>query len=482
MSTRVKFLSSLFLLMFLCSCSSNLSSDQADVVNVTDKNQTNVAITVYNNNLGLVKDTREVTLDKGIYNVNFKDVSGQIIPSSVHVKSLDTPDDFFILEQNYEYDLINADKLMNKYVGKKIKLIFKSRYSGEEEEREALLLSNNKNPIYKIDGEIHLGFPGRIILPKIPDDLLAKPTLVWLIDNKNDKKQKLEVSYLTDGISWHCDYVLILSKNDKSADMTSWVTINNNSGTSYKNATVKLVAGDVKREKLRRQVNKAGLFYETDMSPRAPQFQEEGFFEYHLYMLQRKTTIKQNQIKQIVLFEKNGLDINKKFMIYGQNYYYTSAYRQPIKTIPVQVTLELENSEQNKLAIPLPKGLVRVYKEDNAGMLQFAGEHSIKHTPKNEKIKLKIGKAFDITAERKQSNFKKIGKNLYEVEWEITVRNHKDEDIVVTAEEPLPGDWTIIEKTHDFKKISTNVIHFELPVKKDKQTVLRYRAKIKTDY
>ena len=481
MTSRARFLIPVCAVIFLCSCGSNLSSNQTDAVNVSATEQTSVAITVYNNNLGLVKDIREVTLEKGIYNVNFKDVSGQIIPSSVHVKSLDTPDDFFVLEQNYEYDLMNPSKLMDKYVGKNVKLIFKSAYTGEEEEREALLLSNNQEPIYKIDDEIHLGFPGRVILPKIPEDLLAKPTLVWMVDNKNDKKQKLELSYLTDGISWQCDYVLVLSKDDKSADMTSWVTINNNSGTSYKNATVKLVAGDVKRETVRKVYGKANGMYETAMSARAPQFEEEGFFEYHLYTLQRETTIKQNQIKQIVLFENNGLKIDKKFMLYGLNYYYTSAYQQPIKTIPVKVVLELKNSEANKLGIPLPKGLVRVYKEDNSGMLQFAGEHSINHTPKDEMIKLQIGEAFDVKAERKQSDFRKIRTNLYEVEWEIVVRNHKDEDIVVIAEEPLPGDWEIIDKTHDYKKISANVVHFELPVKKDQETVLRYRAKIKTD-
>ena len=483
MTTRVKCFISLVMAMFLCSCGSNLSSSQPEAVNVTGENQSNVAITIYNNNLGLIKDIRVVALDKGVYNVNFKDVSGQIIPSSVHVKSLDSPDDFFVLEQNYEYDLMNPNKLMDKYVGKNVKLIFKSVYTGEEEEREATLLSNNQEPIYKIDDEIHLGFPGRVILPKIPDDLLAKPTLVWLVDNKNSKKQKLELSYLTDGISWRCDYVLILSKNDKSADMTSWVTINNNSGTNYKNATVKLVAGDVKRETQKRQFAKAGMMYdESAVLARAPQFEEEGFFEYHLYTLQRKTTIKQNQVKQIVLFENNGLKIDKKFILHGLNYYYTSAYQQPIKTIPVKVVLELENSKDNKLGIPLPKGLVRVYKEDKSGMLQFAGEHSIKHTPKDEKVKLQIGEAFDIKAERKQSDFRKIRTNMYEVEWEISVRNHKDEDVVVIAEEPLPGDWEIIEKSHDYKKISANVVHFELPVKKDQETVLIYRAKIKIGY
>ncbi len=450
-----------------------------DTVKMTSGQQKSLAVTIYNNNLGLIKDIREVKLQRGTNSVWFMDVASGIIPASVHVKSLTSPDKFYLLEQNYEYDLINHSKLMDKYVGKEVKLIFKSQMDGTEEERTAVLLSNNGSPVFKIDDEIHLGFPGRVILPKLPDNLLAKPTLVWLIDNQAGTQQELEVSYLTNGISWECDYVLVLSRDDSSAGLTGWVTINNQSGTTYPSAGIKLVAGDVRRER-KRYARDNVYMMEVAMAPRAKkQFQEEEFFEYHLYTLDRKTTIKQNQIKQIGLIEASEIPLEKKFMVYGQQHFYTSSYNSPIKDIPVSVMLKFKNSEDNNLGMPLPAGVIRVYKADKDNMLQFVGENRIKHTPKDEKIEIKVGDAFDIKAERKQVDWRKLRAHMYEVEWQINIRNHKKEDITVIAQEPLPGDWEIIETSFPYKKIASQTVHFSIPVKADSESILIYKARIK---
>lgn len=478
----ILFYSCLCGIVIFCYSSSGGAQDAANAkkdLTVSEENQTSVALTVYNNDLGLVKDVRKVSLLTGIHQVLFMDVASGVQPTSVHVKSLTAPDGFYLLEQNYEYDLVNYNKLMDKYVGKQVKLVFKSQLNGEEEEREAVLLSNNdNNPVYKIGDSIQLGFPGRVILPKLPENLLAKPTLVWLIDNQGPQEQELEVSYLTGGISWKCDYVLVLSKDDSTADLTGWVTIDNRSGATYRDAAIKLVAGEVTRVQPRYDMG-ATMMAEAPVAREKKQFEEAGFFEYHLYTLQRKTTIKQNQIKQIGLMEASGVSLTKTFIIKGQEYFYASLYRDPIKTIPVEVTLEFKNSAENHLGMPLPQGIIRVYKADQDGMLQFVGENSIKHTPKDEKIELKIGEAFDIKAERNQLSWRKIRSDLYEVEWEIIVRNHKDTDITVIDEENLPGDWEIIESTVAYEKISSRTVRFKIPVKVNGENSLKYKVHVK---
>ncbi|MEW6536733.1 MAG: DUF4139 domain-containing protein [Candidatus Auribacterota bacterium] len=457
---------------------SAVAQDAIQTVSSTADQQERLAITIYNNNLGLVKEVREIELPQQELKINFMDVASSIIPSSVHVKSLADPNKFIVLEQNYEYDLISHAKLMDKYVGKDVKLIFKSEYDGTEEQRDAVLLSNNGGSVYKIGEEIHLGFPGRVILPKIPENLLARPTLVWMVDNRTTGPQNIEVSYLTNGISWYCDYVMILNQADTRIDLAGWVTISNNSGGSFNNAVIKLVAGDVRR--VEPEADKAMGYEVAMMAPRAAkQFQEESFFEYHLYTLQRPATIKENQMKQILLMEASDVPVEKKLMTYGQSHLYTSIYSDPIKDVDVNVSLEFVNSEKNNLGMPLPKGLIRVYKADSSDMLQFVGENTIKHTPKDEKIELNIGKAFDVVAERKQLNWVKIRKDLYEVEWEMTVRNHKEEDVTVTAQESIPGEWSILETTHPYEKIASQTVHFSIPVKANGESVLRYKAQLK---
>ncbi|MFQ5960946.1 MAG: DUF4139 domain-containing protein, partial [Candidatus Methylomirabilales bacterium] len=357
----------------------------------TGEHQQTVAVTIYNGNLGLVKDIRKIQLPTGIHDLRFMDVAAQINPATVHLKSLTDPRKLRILEQNYEYDLLNPQKLLEKYVGKKVTLWEKNHYTGEERQVDALLLSVNGGPIYQIDGAIYLNYPGRVILPAIPENLIARPTLVWRLKNSLPRSQVIEASYLTKGITWRADYVLTLNANDDHGDLAGWVTIDNRSGAPYRNAVLKLVAGDVNQARGEREMADALRGMAAKSAAEAQTFQEEGFFEYHLYSLDGKTTIKQNQSKQISLLSAAEIPIRKDLIYYGAQHYYRNRYGKPISNQKVGVYLEVANSKKNHLGIPLPKGVVRVYKADRSGSLQFIGEDRIDHTPKDEKIKIKMG-------------------------------------------------------------------------------------------
>ncbi|MBU0533690.1 MAG: DUF4139 domain-containing protein [Candidatus Omnitrophica bacterium] len=441
----------------------------------TIDDQEQIYITIYNNNLGLVKDIREIYLPRGISELQFMDVAQKINPTTVHIKSLIEPDSLSVLEQNYEYDLLNPAKLLDKYVGQKVKLV---GYSGEEG-YDAILLSTNQGYIYKINDEIHINPGGRVILPKIPENLIAKPTLVWMLNNTLRSKQKVEASYLTDGINWKADYVAILNKDDTKADLTGWVTIDNKSGAGYKDATIQLIAGDVNRVTDEGKYDRSRIMMEkASVGMDSLGFAEKAFFEYHIYTLGRKSTIKENQTKQISLLEASDIPIKKNLIFYGAEYYYRNRYGEPISNQKVGVYIDIENKKENNLGMPFPKGIVRVYKEDHEGRLQFVGEDRIDHTPKDETIEIKMGEAFDVVGERTQMDWKKIASNVYEAEWEISIRNHKEEDAEVQIIEPIPGDWTILKSSHKYEKIEAHTLKYTVKVPKDGEVKITYRVRM----
>ena len=441
---------------------------------VTAQDQRDLALTIYNGNLGLVKDVREIRLGNGSGQVQFMDVAALIDPTSVHLKSLTDPGGLKILEQNYEYDLLSSQKLMEKYVGRRVRL-----YQGNGSYLEATLLSTN-GPVYDINGQIHMGHYGTIVLPSLPENLVSKPTLVWLLRNQKTTLQRIEASYLTGGITWKADYVMVLNVTDDVADLSGWVTIDNKSGATYREASLKLVAGDIHRAADRDRLGRA-LESAAKAAAAAPSrdFTSEGFFEYHLYTLDGRTTIKDNQTKQLALMAANRVPVSKQLIYYGARDYYRTSYGQPISNQKVSVFLEIANSQANNLGVPLPKGKVRVYKADRSGSQQFIGEDWIDHTPKDERVKIKMGEAFDVVGERIQKDWKKIGWGLYEVEWEISLRNHKKEDVTVTVFEPMPGDWEVLRETHRHEKVEAHTLRYHIPVPKEGAAKLMYRVRVR---
>jgi len=474
------FLAGLFSAILISYGIVSAADQKSSVFSTGIEDQTGIAVTIYNVNLGLIKDQRAIKLPEGINELRFMDVAAKIIPTSVYIKSLVNPNSLRILEQNYEYDLLNPQKLLDKYVGREVKLFSKNFYTEREEIVNAKLLSNNGGPIFQIDNEITFGHPGRIIFPEVPENLISKPTLIWLLENTLKSEQKVEATYLTDGINWRADYVVTLNDKDNQADLSGWVTIDNKSGASYKNAKLKLVAGDVNRVKEEPEYRDRMLRYamkEADIS--APQFKEEEFFEYHIYTLQRETTVKDNQTKQINLVTADGIPVEKELVFQGNKYYYYSQYSEAMPGQKVGVYIEINNKKENNLGVPMPKGIVRVYKHDAEGSLQFIGEDKIDHTPKDEKIRVKLGDAFDVIATRKQTDWKKIAYDTYEAAFEISIRNHKKEDITVKVIEPVPGDWIMLNSSHNYKKTEAFTAEFILQIPKDKETKLTYRVRMR---
>jgi hypothetical protein len=443
----------------------------------TLNDQQDVAVTIYNSNLGLVKDTRIIDLKPGMLEMKFMDVAGKIDPTSVHIKSLTDGKSLSVLEQNYEYDLLSPQKLLEKFIGKKVQLATVNPETKKEAIIDATLLSTQNGNIFQIGDQISIGHPGRILLPKIPENLIPQPTLVWTLENRLNKPQKVEASYLTGGINWKADYVAALNQSDTLASLTGWVTLDNKSGATYRNALLKLVAGDIHRVQPAAPMDRAGRVMAAKEA--APQFTEESFFEYHLYTLDRRTTIKDNQTKQMTLLNADRIPLKKLFIFSGAPQYYFYPMEQGVNKQKVGVFLELENSQKNNLGMPLPKGTVRVYKEDKDGSIQFIGEDRIDHTPKDEKIKVKIGEAFDVVGERVQTDYKRVARNLVEVGFEVTLRNHKKEDIRVFVEEPVPGDWEMLSTTHRYEKLSAHLIRFDIPAPKDQEVKVKYRFRLK---
>lgn len=481
MVTRIiAFLTAVFLLLGNIAFAAP-SNGKPPVSTSTLDDQQSVSLTIYNANLGLVKDVRGLKLPKGVSGLRFMDVAKHIMPTSVSIRSLTDPRSLAVLEQNYEFDLLSPEKLLDKYVGKEVKLFVKNPYTEREETVTATLLANNEGPVFKIGDEITYGHPGRIIFPGVPEDLMAKPTLVWLAENNLLSGQKVEASYLTNNITWRSDYVVTLNEKDDKVDLAAWVTIDNRSGATYRNAKLKLVAGDVNRAKDEMEF-RDGMLKAAERAARpasAPAFHEESFFEYHIYTLQRPVTVKDSQTKQISLVQANMIAVKKELLFYGASHYYRSRYGEVGSNQKIGVFVELENRKENNLGIPLPKGTVRVYKHDSEGSLQFVGEDSIDHTAKDEKVRVKLGEAFDVVGSRKQTDWKKIAYDTYEAAFEISLRNHKKEDVVVKVVEPIPGDWKMLSSSHEHKKNEAFTAEFQVPVAKDGETKLTYRVRMR---
>jgi hypothetical protein len=455
------------------------SSDQS----TTARDRQSVNITVYNSNLGLVRETRRLTLPSGRIALRFADVTAQIRPETVHLASLTAPTSLRILEQNYQYDLLNPAKLLDKFVGREITLVLR-RYQNNTESFEpvqATLLSNNGGQVWRINGQIVIN-PSNIAemrFPDLPKNLVATPTLVWDLDNRESAAQTVEASYLTAGMNWRADYVLLVDAADAKGDLQGWVTLTNGSGATFEDARLQLVAGEVNRVSEERNNGLAGAMLRKEVDS-VSQFQEQGFFEYHLYTLQRPTTIRDNETKQVSLLEAAGFDVKKEFVLNGQHYYYTNYNNpgQPIKE-KVGVYIQFRNSQQNKLGMPLPAGTVRLYKKDDKGNQQFIGEDRIDHTPKDEDVRVKVGDAFDIVAERKQTDYKVIARNVYEYAYEIKIRNHKDGPVTIVVNEPIGGDWEMISSTFEAKKTAAFAAQFNVPVAKDGEATLSYRVRVR---
>ncbi len=450
-------------------------------INSTSQDQKELAVTVYNSNIALVRDVRHLRLPEGTVDLRYMDIAAQVNPATVHIVSLTAPRELNVLEQDYEYDLLSPQKLLQKYVGKELTLVrvVTENNSSKEVPVKAVLLADNDAPVWKVGDEIITGMGAdRYVFPDLPENLYSKPTLVWLLDNQHSGEQTVEASYLTNQMNWNADYVLTVHSDQKSADLNGWVTVVNQSGTSFSNAQLQLVAGQLNR--VTPSAPRAQFAMKAaNGAVAAPQFEQEALSEYHLYTLERRTNIQNNESKQISLLDAPGAAIEKVFQVDGQQYYFQSPQSpgEPVKE-PVKVFIKFKNAESNSLGVPLPAGTVRVYQGDSKGRVQFIGEDRIDHTPKDETVSLHIGNAFDVVAERKQTDYQRLGSHSVEVEYEISLRNHKPDPITVLVNEPIGGDWTILDSTFKYEKTAAFAARFTVPVAANGDALLKYRVRI----
>jgi hypothetical protein len=429
----------------------------------------------------LIRDVRQLTVPTGAFRLKFEDIAATVNPATVHFRSLTEPEKLSVIEQDYEYDLLEPAKLLHKYVGKEVTLerSYMDNGTTKHEEVKATLLADNNGPVWKVGNDIVTGIYGDgYRFPEVPANLYDRPTLVMSLDNSGAGKQQIEASYLANNLSWNADYVLTVAREDKGADLDGWVTLTNNSGTAFHNARLQLVAGDLNRLP-------GGVAGDVMMSKArtasaaAPQFQQENFSEYHLYTLGRRTSVEDKETKQISLLQGSGVPVEKLFVVNGQNFYYHN-YQNPSSPLkdPVMVFYKFKNEEKAGLGMPLPAGNVRVYQKDSKGGILFVGEDHIGHTPKDESITVHIGNAFDVVAEHKQTDFKKIATNVFEMEFEITLRNHKDAPITVEVNEPIGGSWEMLSSSYKFAQTAAFAAQFQVPVDKNGASVLKYRVRV----
>jgi hypothetical protein len=450
-------------------------------VTTTLDDQAELAVTIYNSDLALVRDVRNIQLARGTSDLHFMDIAATVNPATVHFRSLTEPARVNVLEQNYEYDLLEPEKLLRKYVGREVTLIRMRRDDNatREEEVKARLLSYNNAPVWEIGGEIVTGLSAdHIKFPELPGNLYSRPTLIWTLDNGGNTRHRVEASYLAGRLSWNADYVLTVARDDKTADLDGWVTVVNGSGTSFRNARLQLVAGDLNRVK-QGLAKMQEMDVRRDVAAAAPAMSQESFSDYHLYTLARKTSVNNSETKQVSMLGATAFPVQKRYVVEGQAFYYHNAQHPgaPIKDV-VQVFYQFSNEEKTGLGMPMPAGNVRVYQADSKGGLQFVGEDRIDHTPKDEAINLKIGNAFDVVCERKQTDFQKIAPGTYEVEYEITLRNHKTNGVTVEVNEPIGGTWRMLQSSHEWQKTSAWAAQFKVPVAQDATAVLKYRVRV----
>ena len=423
-----------------------------------------VRVTVYNSDIGVVKESRSTSLERGISRISMDEIASRIDPTSVKLK-IGGRGTIAVMEQNFEYDLLNPDKLLHKYLEEAIDITTEdgAKYGG------TLIGFDARNLVLALaGGEVAMVSRAKvtdIVLPPIETGLIVKPTLFWTVNSSSATRADMEVAYITQGMNWHAEYVATLGEGDDHVELASWVSVDNQSGATYPDATLKLIAGDVHRVD-ERVVPMAALRMEAEVAA-PPRLEEKAFFEYHMYTLDARTTLKDKEVKQIQLFPEKEVSAEKQYNL------------DHFRGNRVRVVMRFENSKGSGLGIPLPKGKVRIFKADVDGSLEFLGEDMIDHTPKDEEVKLYVGDAFDIVAERERTDYSKISDRIVVETYEIRISNHKEEDVKVTVTEHIYGDWDIRKESHPYRKTKADEIEFDIPVEAGGETVLTYTVRRK---
>jgi hypothetical protein len=433
------------------------------------------AITVYNDNLALIKETRRVSLVHGVNRLSLREVAAQMRPETALLRAVSGPT-LSLIEQNFDFDLLSPQKMLEKYVGHEVSVIRQNPATGAETREKATVLAAGEGVVLRFADRIETGVPGRLAFDSVPANLRDRPTLSVLLDATGGP-QEVELAYLSGGFGWHADYVAQLSSDGKRLDLNGWVTLTNRSGASFDNAQLQLVAGTVNRAQPRPEmIQLSGSALKRTAAPAAAP-REEGLLDYHLYSFDRPTDIADNQTKQLALLSASAVVVQREYLLGGFDWYYRSNYDGTGQKLKPGVFLSFDNKAP--LGKPLPAGVIRVYAKDSMGAAQFVGEDRIEHTAKNETVRLRLGEAFDITAERLQTKFQKIADNVSESSWKIELRNAKDEAVVVKVQEPMPGDWTVTQESQVHRQDAAHLVSWDVAIPAGGKTVLTYSARVK---
>ena len=463
---------------------------------VLGENRMNPAYLMRIPGYAIAKHERPVKLPSGRSTLRFTDVAAQIDPTTVSFTSLTDPKDTHVLEQNFEFDLVSTAKLMEKFIDKTITV---EQVQGDKVSTlTGTLLSTAGGLVLKRpDGGVQVvGGYSNVQFPELPGGLITRPTLVWDIVTQQPGDHRARVTYETKGITWWSDYNIVFSEgadaNSGLLDVGAWVSIINQSGATYQNAKLKLIAGDVHRAPQPQPTMVMGRAAAKEMAyaDAVGGFEEKAFFEYHLYTLGRPSTLPDNSTKQIELFDAaRNVPCEKVMLYYGLEAGHFGFFPNPMtdrnfgvqSNTKVETYLQFKNEEKIGMGMPLPSGRIRVFQRDKADdSLEFIGEDTIDHTPKDERVLIKLGSAFDVVGERKQTDFKYDGRRDWMEETiEIKLRNHKEERVKVIVKENLYRwvNWDITESTHKYEKVDSRTIHIPIEVAKDGEEVIRYTVK-----
>ncbi len=467
----------LWLALLVAALGTRAGADSGERVS-TLADQRAVGITIYNAQLALVRDRRRLELPRGESRLALRDVSAKIQPETALLQSVGAPDRLTVLEQNFDYDLLSPDTLLQKYVGRQVEVIRTDPRTGAQTRERATVLATNGGVVLRYADRIETAVAGRLAFPALPESLRDRPTLVTEVDNAREGAQDVELTYLSGGLDWKADYTALLAPSDDRLDLHGLITLKNESGTSYRDAAVQLVAGDVNVVRSAFQPVPAPQPLSVIGNTRS--VSQEALLEYHLYTLPRRTTVADNQTKQVELLSAPGVAVTKTLELRGQPYYYRAAQSGDLGTRLKVGTYVTFRNQGGALGVPLPKGVVRVYKRDSTGTAQFVGSDAIDHTPKNETVRLHLGDAFDVTAERKQTDYRAVDDRTSESAYQIVLHNAKATAETVQIVEPIPGDWTILQTSAPYQKSSASTASWSLRVPPEGTATLTYRVRTRS--
>ena len=452
------------------------------------ENREKINLTVYNNNRALVQEIRQIPLPQGVSTVRFEGVAQSIIPQSLIVSG----GGFRVLEQNYEFDLISREKLLEKFIGREVTLIDRDGIfagtpaagSGNHATRiNAQLIANSFQPIFEVNGQILLGFDGQILLPELPENLFARPTLKWLVDAQRRGDVRADVSYLTEGFSWNADYVMLLGDDERSASITAWITLTNQSGAEFENANLRLMAGDVNMVSPRpapmMRARAEAVMFDASGDFLANGVEQRSFDEFHIYTVARPVSIRENQTKQIEMFSAPRIAVQRRYRVQSGIRAVPSRSQQGSdRGVRHDVLSEItfQTGQRNNLNLPFPRGVVRIYRKDGDKNV-FVGEDNISHTPINEEITMRSGNAFDITSFVRTTSQRQINDRRFEFAKEVSISNHKRERITVLFDETIHGNWTIRSDARH-QRVDAGTARFEIAVPAGQTTTFTFTATV----